>query len=274
MMDERPRPQPSPRPPSPPRRRRPHALTAVLATLAALAVLAAAAPPAAAEAEPQARRVAERVVEALGGEAAWGNVRLVHFGFAGRRTHHWDLTTGRHRVEGETRDGERYLVIEHLDDRTGRAWVDGVEVAGERAAELLETAYGAWVNDTYWLLMPYKLLDPGVHLTHERTEEVGGAVYDVLGLRFDAVGLTPGDRYWAWVNRDTGLMDRWAYRLQSQPEDAEPTVWLWQGWDWYGPEGARVRLAPRREMLDGGRTLLLDPIEISDAVPEALFTGP
>jgi hypothetical protein len=272
MSEPRPFQVPSLRPPPPAARRRCHPLAAF--TAAALALAGASPAPAAADAEPAARRVAERVTEALGGEAAWDEVRLVHFGFAGRRTHHWDLTTGRHRVEGETRDGERYLVIEHLDDRTGRAWVDGVEVAGERAAELLETAYGAWVNDTYWLLMPYKLLDPGVHLTHERTEEVGGAVYDVLGLRFDAVGLTPGDRYWAWVNRDTGLMDRWAYRLQSQPEDAEPTVWLWQGWDWYGPEGARVRLAPRREMLDGGRTLLLDPIEISDAVPEALFTGP
>ena len=268
MSDARPRQLPSPRPPSsrPPSRR---LLAAALVLLALPA-----APRAAAEADAEARRVAERVMEALGGEDAWARVRLVHFGFAGRRTHHWDRSTGRHRVEGETRDGERFLVIADLDTRRGRAWLDGAEVTGEKAEELLETAYGAWVNDTYWLLMPYKLLDPGVHLTYEGTESLDGVPYDVLGLAFEGVGLTPGDRYWAWINRDTGLMDRWAYRLQSQPEDAEPTVWRWQGWDWHGPDGARVRLAPRRQTLDGERTLELDPIEVSDAVPEALFAAP
>ncbi len=268
MSDARPRQLPSPRPPSlrPPSRR------LLAAALVLLAVPAA--PQAAAEADAEARRVAERVMEALGGADAWARVHLVHFGFAGRRTHHWDRSTGRHRVEGETRDGEPFVVIADLDTRRGRAWLDGAEVTGEKAAELLETAYGAWVNDTYWLLMPYKLLDPGVHLTYEGTESLDGVPYDVLGLAFEGVGLTPGDRYWAWINRDTGLMDRWAYRLQSQPEDAEPTVWRWQGWDWHGPDGARVRLAPRRETLDGERTLELDPIEVSDAVPEALFAAP
>ena len=234
----------------------------------------AAAPRPAADADPEAREVAQRLMQALGGEAAWSQVRLVHFEFAGRRTHDWDRSAGRDRVEGETRDGERYLVIEDLDSRQGRAWIDGEEVHGAKAAELLEMAYGAWVNDTYWLLMPYKLLDPGVHLSYQGTEEIDGVTYDVLGLSFDEVGLTPGDRYWAYVDRDSGLMERWAYRLQSQPADAEPTVWRWQGWDWYGPADARVRLAPRRETLDGARSLDFAPIEISDAVPEALFTGP
>jgi len=269
MIDPRPR-QPSPPPRRPPPARRRRLAAALLLPLLALAPAARSA----ADADPEARQVAERVMEALGGAEAWSQVRLVHFGFAGRRTHDWDRSAGRHRVEGETRDGEHYLVIEDLDSRQGRAWLDGEEVHGERAAELLETAYGAWVNDTYWLLMPYKLLDPGVELTYQGTERIDGATYDVLGLTFDSVGLTPGDRYWAYVDRDSGLMDRWAYRLQSQPEDAAPTVWLWQGWDWYGPDEARVRLAPRREMLDGGRSLDLSPIEISDAVPEALFSGP
>jgi hypothetical protein len=210
----------------------------------------------------------------MGGDAAWDEARLISFHFAGRRVHHWDRSTGRHRLVGQTQEGESYVDVEAIDTRRGRVWLDGAEIHGDRASELLETAYGAWVNDTYWLLMPLKLTDPGVILTYEGTEVLDGETYDVLGLTFDDVGLTPGDRYWAYVSRRTGLMDRWAYRLQSQPEDAEPTVWLWQGWQWYGPDEARVRLAPTRSAVGGGRTLELGPIEVSNAVPEVLFSGP
>lgn len=233
-----------------------------------------AAEPAPADASPEAREVAERVIAAMGGAEAWDGVRLVRFGFAGRRNHAWDRSTGRHRVEGQTRDGEHYVVIEDLDNRQGRAWIDGQEATGDRAVELLENAYGAWVNDTYWLLMPMKLLDPGVHLAYEGTESVDGREHDVLLLTFGEVGLTPGDRYWAYVDRESDLMTRWAYRLQSQAEDAEPTVWEWQGWNWYETGGRRVRLADRRQQVGNDRVLDLSPIEISDRVPDGLFDAP
>ena len=227
-----------------------------------------------AEAAPEARQVAERVLAALGGAEAWDGVRLVRFAFAGRREHAWDRSTGRHRVDGRTPDGESYVVIEDLDSRQGRAWLDGREVAGERAAELIENAYGAWVNDTYWLLMPFKLLDPGVHLAYAGREEIDGATHDVLTLTFGAVGLTPGDRYWAWIDAESGLMTRWAYRLQSQAEDAEPTAWAWHGWRWYDAGGHRVRLADKRSQVGNDRVLDLAPIELSDRVPGGLFDAP
>lgn len=268
----------SPTPSRPDARAVPHA--PLLAVLVAALTLLLAGPPTAEASEPtesaapDPAEVAVRAAEAMGGEEAWNHARLLSFHFAGRRTHHWDRTTGRHRVEGETQEGESYVVIEDLDSRQGRAWVDGREVTGERADEMVEMAYGAWVNDTYWMLMPLKLSDPGVNLSYEGTEVVDGETYDVLGLTFEDVGLTPGDRYWAWISRRTGLMDRWAYRLQSQPEDAEPTVWMWQEWEWYGPPEARVRLAAKRTQVDGGRTLEMRPIEVSTRVPAALFTAP
>jgi len=261
-----------------------HRTTAFSCTVAVALVFACAldaAEPAPADASPEAREVAERAIAAMGDAEAWDGVRLVRFGFAGRRNHAWDRSTGLHRVEGETREGERYVVIHDLGDdssnaeeRQGRAWLDGQEVSGERAAELLENAYGAWVNDTYWLLMPRKLLDPGVHLAHEGTETIDGREHDVLMLTFGEVGLTPGDRYWAYVDRESDLMTRWAYRLQSQAEDAEPTVWEWQGWSWYEAGDHRVRLADRRQQVGNDRVLDLSPIEISDRVPDGLFDAP
>src|SRR5438876_620493 len=67
----------------------------------------------------------------------------------------------------------------------------------------MRSAHGAWINDSYWFLMPYKLRDPGVTLKYdgEVKDSTTAAVYDRLALSFENVGMTPGDRYWVYVNR-------------------------------------------------------------------------
>lgn len=239
----------------------------------AVSVPATSVPAGASDSDPRAVEVAERLLEALGGESAWDQTRYVTFDFFGRRSHVWDKHTGRHRLEGETGEGESYVVLHDVDDRgegPGRVYVDGREATDEQKAEFLKNAYAAWINDTYWLAMPYKLLDPGVHLTYEGQETIDGASYDVVKLSFDEVGLTPGDRYWAYVHRETGLMDRWAYHLQSMEADAEPTAWDWVDWRRYG----EVMLSPTREQVDGDRVLSLAPIAVPETVPESTFTQP
>lgn len=231
-------------------------------------------PAEAADSDPEAVAVAERLLDALGGEAAWKDTRYVTFDFFGRRSHVWDKHSGHHRIEGETQDGKRYVVIHDVNDRgegDGRVWLDGREAGGEERAELLKNAYAAWINDTYWLAMPYKLLDPGVTLAYEGNETIDDTSYDVVRLSFDDVGLTPGDRYWAYVNRETGLMDRWSYHLQSMEPDAEPTAWNWTGWERHGD----VMLSPTRTQVGGEeRVLSLAPIDVPSTVPENTFTQP
>lgn len=226
--------------------------------------------PARGAADPEAAAVAARVEEYLGGDDAWSEARFLAFGFAGAREHAWDRATGRHRVAGQTPEGEDYVVVHDLDSREGRVWIDGEEVSGERAAELLESAYGAWVNDTYWLLMPYKLRDPGVTLSHDGRREVDGQSYEVLHLSFADVGLTPGDRYWAYVDPATGRMDYWAFLLESMEPEAEPMLWRWSDWQAY--DG--IRLASGREQVGGDRSLELAPITVSAEVPEGAFAAP
>jgi hypothetical protein len=224
-----------------------------------------------AQGAPSAQSVAERVQKALGGKEAWDNTHFIKFSFAGRRTHWWDKWSGRHRVEGQTKEGQKYVVLENINTKEGTAYLDGKKAEGDKAKELLEGAYGAWVNDTYWLLMPYKLQDPGVNLAYDGEETIGGKTYDKLALSFGNVGLTPGDRYWAYINRDTGLMDRWAFILQDSPKEGPPSVWGWEGWQKYG----NIMLAPHRSQLTGGdRKLELGDIAVSDKLPDSVFTSP
>jgi len=220
--------------------------------------------------DPKAVAVADATLAAMGGHAAWDATHFLRFNFVGRRTHYWDKWTGRHRLEGKTKENEAFVVLDNVNTRQGAAYLGGKLVEGDKGAKLVENSYAAWVNDTYWLLMPYKLKDTGVNLSYVGTQQLDGKEYDEIGLTFGAVGLTPGDHYWAWFNRGTHLMDRWAYLLQDQPRDAAPTVWLWQGWQRYGG----IMLAPHRVQPDGQKKLELSDLLVTAQMPDAVFTSP
>lgn len=223
-----------------------------------------------AQTDEKAMAIAGEVMEALGGEEAWNSTRFIRFTFAGRRTHHWDKWTGRHRLEGTSPEGEHFVVLHNLQDRQGEVWLDGEKVAGEKAEQWLERAYGAWINDTYWLLMPFKLTDPGVILTYQGNETIGEVTYHKLHLRFESVGLTPGDQYWAYIHPETRLMDRWAYHLERMKKDEPPVVWEWQGWQRYG----NILLAPERHKVGSDDRLPLTDILVTQEMPDALFASP
>lgn len=243
----------------------------VLGAALLLGAVLAAGPATAGTADEEAARVAARSVEAMGGQDAWDATRYVRFNFFGFRTHHWDRHQGRHRLEGKTRDGDAYVILLDLnspaDARGGAAWLNGEALDGDDLAQRLDYAWGAWVNDVYWLLMPLKLRDPGVNLVSEGTEEIDGTAYDKVKLTFDSVGLTPGDTYWAWFDQETGLMHRWAYHLESYEADQEPTAWDWLDWQTYGD----VKLSGIRRNVGDGSERPLSDLAVFDDLPDSVF---
>ncbi len=248
---------------------------------ATLAVCGLAAPasaqsrPAPPTSNPKAIEIAGKAMEALGGEAAWNNTHFLRFIFAvdreGKtvvsRDHTWDKWTGRYRLDGTNKEGQKYTVLMHLNTKEGRAQKDGKPAEGEELKKLLENAYGAWVNDTYWLLMPYKMMDPGVVLAYDGETKQGGEAWDKVRLTFgDKVGLTPKDRYWAFVNRKTGLVDKWEYVLDGASKP--PTVFTWEGWKKHG----NVMLAPERKNTKDGTRIYFPVLEVKESVPDAVFS--
>jgi hypothetical protein len=191
--------------------------------------------------DPQAVRIADQVMAALGGKARWDKARYFRWTFEasvndtlrpGRR-HLWDKYTGWHRVDGTNRAGQAFCYIENLNDSTGMAWVNGQPIEGDSLKKLMHAAHGQWINDSYWFLMPYKLRDPGVTLKYDgEVKDSTGAVEDRLALSFENVGMTPGDRYWVYVNRATHRIVRWDHLLQGNPPP--PTPWTLEGWEQHG----------------------------------------
>jgi len=231
--------------------------------------------------DPQAIAVADLVMEALGGRRAWDGTRYVHFAFeverggkrVAYRTHLWDRHAGRLRYEPTpATDGAKIVVLLDVQTRRGEAYRAGTRLPDAGTKPLLDEAYEAWINDSYWLLMPYKMKDPGVHLKYGGAEERAGAIYDIIELSFDKVGLTPGDRYWAQVNRATHLVDRWSYILQDDPPGSRPTVWDWVGWTRRGA----ILLAPRKiSVRKEGTVTIGHPImDVYEALPDEYFRSP
>jgi hypothetical protein len=230
--------------------------------------------PAPPSSDPRAIEVAGRVMEALGGETAWNNTHFLRFSFAvdreGKtvvsRSHTWDKWTGRYRLEGQDREGKPYAVLMNLNTKQGRAQKDGKPVEGEQLKKTLESAYATWVNDTYWLLMPYKMMDPGVVLAYDGESKESGAACDKIRLSFQSVGLTPKDQYWVYVNRKTGLVDRWDYVLKG--EKKVPTSFVWDGWEKHG----NVMLAPERRNMKDDTRIHFPLLEVPASIPDGTVT--
>jgi len=240
-----------------------------------LGAAAANAVPAAAS-DPKAVALADQVTEALGGEKAWAATRYLRFDWAVERggktvvtrAHTWNKHTGAYRLEGKTKDGKAYTVVMNLNDKQGKAVLDGKPLEGDALKKQLESAYGAWVNDGYWLIMPYKLKDPGVVLTLDGEQKTAEGEWDKLLLSFQSVGLTPKDRYWVYVNRKTHLVDRWDFILQG--EEGPASTFLWKGWKKHG----NVMLADDRVNPKDGTRIYFPVLEVPASIPEATFTTP
>jgi len=250
----------------------------LLAVLAPLHVVAA--PP-----DPKAAALAQRSMDAMGGKAAFEARPFVRFDWAVERDgtigarfeHRWDRATGRYRLDGKTKEGKAFRVLFNVNDRQGQAWLDGKLLEGKEASDHLEMAYGRFINDSYWLLMPWKWLDPGVTLAYAGEKTIGGQSFEVALLTFEkGVGLTSGDRYWGFVSKQSGRMERWEYLLEKEdgsPGEGAPTAWIWSDWK---EAGGGVRLATR--MLkegEGPKVAIVFPVAALEAeVPAGAFDPP
>jgi len=227
-------------------------LTRFLLPIAALCVALCALPARAADApsattsdssrvsDPKAIAIADQVISALGGAQRWNNLSGLRWSFESSlrdtirstRRHSWDKHSGWHKVSGKSRDGTVYTLIDNINTGQGRAWMNGQAIEGDSLTKLMKRAKSLWTNDTYWMLMPYKLRDPGVFLGYDGEVRDGDHLWDKLALSFKQVGETPGDHYWVFVNRATHRIEKWEFVLEG--DVPPPSTYAWEGWEEHG----------------------------------------
>ena len=243
----------------------------------ALALSALAGAAAGAERDPRADAVGKELIAAMGGMSAWEKARQFRFDFVvvkegkpvARFAHVWDRYTGDYRLSGTDKSGAPYTVLFNVNTKAGTAFVNGRPAADEKRGQMLENAYGRFINDTYWLLAPWKIFDPGVHLTYDGEKPCpGGGVCDVLKLSFDDVGLTPKDVYWMWITRDGRHMVQWQYVLGGAAEP--PTTAAWKDWKTMGG----LALSMDKPMTNEPFEIRFENVAVSSARDDSLFASP
>jgi hypothetical protein len=211
--------------------------------------------------DPEAIAIADRVMAAMGGKQAWDNTRHLRWNFFGFRTLYWDKWSGDVRIEIPSAD---VRILLNINDITGRYWRNGEEITQpDSVAKYVQQGKSIWINDSYWLVMPYKLKDSGVTLTYLGTDETNnGQEADLIELRFSHVGNTPDNKYNVWVDKETGLVSQWAYFREYDMETPNFTG-PWTDYTRYG-----------EIMLSGGRgDREISDIAVFSELPNSVYTS-
>ena len=202
---------------------------------------------------PEAEALASRIERAVDLEA-WARTKAVSFRFAGRHEHLWDRERDLVRVRWSDHE-----VLLHAFTANGRAYTRGREVVGDEARDLLESANGYFVNDSFWLNPLAKLHDPGTSRALVTLEGARRALW----VEYASGGLTPGDGY-LWIIGEDDRPSAWRLWVSIVPIGGVETSW--EGWTEL-PTGAWIATRHRGPF---GLTLVVDELHGRETLAELL----
>jgi hypothetical protein len=214
-----------------------------------------------ANSDPAAVELADSIMVAMGGRQNWDNTRFISWNFFGNRDLVWDKKEERVRIESFN-DSITYVV--NLKTLTGKVWVKGQELTEKDSLnKMLDKAKSIWINDSYWLVMPFKLKDSGVTLKYlgEDTLMTGDRC-NVLQLTFANVGDTPQNKYHVYVDLTDNLVKQWAY-YSNASQDSANFIRPWDNYKKYG----KILLSADRSDSGGPRN-----VSVTDTINEKLFS--
>lgn len=204
-----------------------------------------------AHSDPAAVELADSVMAAMGGRKNWDETRFISWTF-GKRHLVWDKKDGNVRIESQP-DSTIYLV--NINDSKGRVQIRGQELTEpDSLQKMLSKAKSIWINDSYWLTMPFKLKDTGVTLKYLGEDTMlTGARANVMELTFEKVGDTPNNKYQVYVDLRDNLVKQWAY-FKDASQDSASAVWPWDNYKKYG----NILLSANRSNDRGPRDVRVD----------------
>ncbi|MEP1096852.1 MAG: hypothetical protein ABJG78_17170 [Cyclobacteriaceae bacterium] len=206
--------------------------------------------------------LADKVMNAMGGRKAWDETRFISWTFFGRRNHVWDKQTGDVRIEDPSKE---LVILMNINSMEGKVQLAGEEFTNaDSVSKYLDSGKRMWINDSYWLVMPFKLKDSGVTLYYIGEDTtMAGTKADVIRLTFEDVGVTPENFYNIWVDFDSKLVTQWAY--YPSIESSEPSFTTsWGNYKKYGG----ILLGDER-----GDRPAISNIQILETAPEGTFTA-
>ncbi len=164
---------------------------------------------------PEAEALAQKMLLATN-KAAWDTTHIIRFSFRGEHQHLWDKKNHLAQTEWEA-----YRTVYDVNTAKGKAWENGIEITDPgQADEIIRTAWGFFLNDSYWLNPVAKIYDKGVTRKSLTLEDGSKGLLVTHG---DG-GITPGDSY-LWILNEKGLPKAWKMWVNIIPLGGLETSW-------------------------------------------------
>lgn len=211
--------------------------------------------------DPAALELADSIMHVMGGRENWDKTRFISWNFSGKRNLVWNKFDGRVRIENLN---DSIIYLANINTGEGRVQIKGTELTQpDSLKKMLKKAKSIWINDSYWLVMPFKLKDSGVTLTYIGEDTLKGPQrYNVLQLNFKQVGDTPNNKYKLYVDIKDKRILHWSFFNDASMDTASWTL----PWDNYQKYGSLLLSADRSDNR-GPRN-----VKVDDVIDDKIFT--
>ncbi len=177
---------------------------------------------------PEAESLADRMLLAVN-KSAFDTLQFISWTYPGGHNYQWDREAGHVIVAWDD-----YEVDLDLTTLKGEITENGTTIESD---EISRRAYEFFINDSFWLVAPFKIRDPGTTRKLVRTDNG-----DALLVTYNEGGVTPGDSY-LWILDENGLPKSWKFWVQIIPVGG--IEFGWTDWNEYnGAWLASTRVGP------------------------------
>lgn len=176
------------------------------------------------EVGPRAEYLADKMLTALNYNA-WQNLGAIAWSYPRGHDYIWDKQANLVSVKWDD-----FTVLLNPENKQGIVYKGKKEITGDNQREYLNKAFEYFVNDSFWLIAPFKARDPGT-----TRKVVKYKSNDALLVQYNSGGVTPGDSY-LWILNDDGMPVAWKFWASIVPVGGLKFTWE----NWENASGAKI----------------------------------
>lgn len=191
---------------------------------------------------PNADILAKKILKAVKHDA-YKNTRYINWDFSGRRSYKWDKQ--QHIVEIKWNDAKVILHPNNIDKSV--AYLNDQEISNNE--NLVKRAWDYFNNDSFWLVAPHKLFEPGIIRSIKMIEGK-----EALQLKYTIGDTNPGDSY-IWILDDNYMPV--SYRMTVPSMNMNEVTATWE--EWIETESGTI--LPQSHSFSNGRKLSMGQVE-------------
>jgi len=219
-----------------------------------------------------ATKLAKTVLKKMGGEKAWKKSRYIRFDHVlevdgvevSRFKHLWDKEIGNYRLEWSESEDAHVIALINLLTKVGTVYINGKLVDYNLSDPYVEIVYNKFLENSYCLYLPHKLLTPGYTLDISTPEEEDfKTTHQILQLTTTDTGLIPEASYNFYVQNEEFIIDRCKVFF----DDGNKADFLWKNWKKF----KKLSFSLLRESPDNKTVIKFENVQVFKYITPEIF---